>query len=87
MKNYHGFFSLPLGLTILIKVLNKTNNLTQTHPVKIAKILYRDELPLVKKKVRTSEVGLGGVPIFLTVLGLILYIYDQLTPCFARNIS
>ena len=65
MKNYHGCFSLPLGLKILIKDLRGIT-LRKLIPVKIAKMLYRDELPLVKKKVGTNEVGLGGVRIFLT---------------------
>ena len=65
MKNYHGFYSLPLGLTILIKVLRRIT-LRKLIPVKIGKMLYSDELPLVIRMVRNQQRGVKGVRIFLT---------------------
>ena len=64
MKNYHGFYSLPLGLTILIKVLRRIT-LRKLIPVKIGKMLYSDELPLVIRMVRNQQRGVKGVRIFL----------------------
>lgn len=66
MKNYHGFFSLPLGLTILIKVLRRIT-LRKLIPVKIGKILYSDELPLVIRKVRNQQGGVRGCKNFFDV--------------------
>ena len=59
MKHYHGFFSLPLGLTILMKVLRRLT-LRKLIPVKIGKMLNRDELPLVIRKVRNQQGGVRG---------------------------